>query len=68
MKLIYCFARIMAQFEHPCKENNQRPPQGSRKLSRSSGQGGPCRLHLLLLIKLMQACQIALLRLNPTPE
>lgn len=47
MKLIYCFARRKAQLEHPCKENNQHPPQGSRKLLCGSGQGGPCRLHAL---------------------
>lgn len=68
MKLIYYIARKMAQLEHPCKENNQHLPQGSRKLLCHSGQGGPCRLNLLLLIKQVQACQIILLRLNPTPE
>lgn len=68
MKLIYCFAKRMAQLEHPCKENNQHPPQGSRKLPCLLRSGCPCRLRLLLLIKQMQACQIALLRLNPTPE
>lgn len=69
MKLIYCFARSLAQLEHPCKENNQHPPQGSRKLPCHSGHGGPCRLCLLLLIKLMQAqSTLALLWLNPTPE
>lgn len=68
MKLIYCFVGTMAQLEHPCKENNQYPPQDSRELFCHSGQGGPYRLHLLLLIKQMQACQITLLRLNPTPE
>lgn len=66
-ELICCFARRVAQLEYSCKENSQQPLR-VLEASLQLRLGWPCSLRLLVRIKQMQACQIALLRLTPPSE